>query len=160
TDDVLQLTVTSPDTSSERFYGRVATVLPNDSGDYGILGGLLGGLISPGVIAPPGKYWPNQPEFDDVQGTPNGLGSSPLAEVAYFLRNGSLYRRVMLIRKPNVASAVNDYAPVDQSGCSLSLGLYESAGTRNFYADFDYSVFSDGAGIRFHGGSSLYWCAT
>src|SRR5262249_46501805 len=47
-----------------------------------------------------------------------------------------------------------------QSGVSLSLGLYESAGTRNFYADFDYAVFFDGSGIRFHGGSSLHWCAT
>ncbi len=164
TDDVLQLTVASPDTSADRFYGRVATVLPNSSGSYGLLagvGGLLGSLLNPilpGTIPPPGDYWPNQPEFDDLLGTPNGVGSSSLAEVAYFVRNGSLYRRVMLIRKPNVADPPNDYAPLDLLGIPLSFGLYESQGTQNFFTDFDYSAFFDGSGVRFQGASSLYWC--
>ncbi len=43
---------------------------------------------------------PNQPEADDGTLFPNGVASSPVAEVCYFLRNGALYRRVMLIRKP------------------------------------------------------------
>ncbi len=102
TDDVLQLTVATPDTSADRFYGRVATVLPNDDDEYcrgnglGIgqgneLGNLLHALLP--AIPAPGSYWPNQPEFDDLQGIPNGVGSSSLAEVAYFIRNGALYRR-------------------------------------------------------------------
>lgn len=166
TDDVLQLTVAAPDTSSDRFYGRVATVLPNTSGEFGLVNGLgnvLGNLLQPvvpGIIPAPGNYWPNQPEFDDVQGTPNGVGSSTLAEVAYFVRNGNLYRRVMLIRKPNVASPPNDGAPLDLQGISLSFDHYELQGTRNFYTDFDYAVFFDGAGVRFHGGASMNWCSS
>jgi len=165
-DDVLQLTVAAPDDSTERFYGRVATVLPDNTGNYGranIFNNLLSNLFGnhvPHGAAPPLDYWPNQPEFDDVQGTPNGVGSSTLAEVAYFLRKGNLYRRVMLIRKPNVGGAPNDPAPLDPLGNALGLDHYESEGTGNFYADFDYAVFFDGAGIRFHGGSSLNWCSS
>jgi type II secretory pathway pseudopilin PulG len=43
---------------------------------------------------------PNQPEFDDGQLQPNGLAESSAAEISYFIRNGNLYRRVMLIREP------------------------------------------------------------
>jgi hypothetical protein len=132
-------------------------------GLLGNVGGLVGGVLNPivpGVLPPPGNYWPNQPEFDDVVGTPNGVGSSNLAEVAYFMRKGSLYRRVMLIRKPIVANTPNDYAPLDLLGLPLSLDLYESQGTRNFYTDFDYSAFFDGSGVRFQGESSLYWCSS
>jgi type II secretory pathway pseudopilin PulG len=164
TDDVLQFTVMTPDTDADRFHGRVGPVLPNAQGKYGLVGGVLnlaGSLLNPllpGTLPPPGDYWPNQPEFDDVLGTPNGTGSSTLAEVAWFLRNGDLYRRVMLIRKPNVASPPDDHSPLDLLGNVLSLELYEPGGTRNFFTDYDYSAFHDGSGIRFHGRSSLTWC--
>src|SRR5262245_64063348 len=127
TDDVLQFTVTTPDTDADRFHGRVGPVLPNAQGKYGLVGGVLnlaGSLLNPllpGTLPPPGDYWPNQPEFDDVLGTPNGTGSSTLAEVAWFLRNGNLYRRVMLIRKPNVACPPDDHSPLDLLGNVLSL---------------------------------------
>jgi len=155
-DDCLQLTVCAPDAAAERFYGRTATVLPDTPDNCGlgnILGVLLGDLLGPA----PGEYWPNQPEFDDIQGTPNGIGSSPLAEVSYFLRNGNLYRRVMLVRKPNVPNPPDDAMPLDLLGNALSLDYYENSGSRNFYTDFDYSTFCDRSGIRFHGCSSLNW---
>jgi type II secretory pathway pseudopilin PulG len=45
-----------------------------------------------------------QPEFDDGQATVNFTSSSTVGEVAYFLRNGVLYRRLMLVRTPFVES--------------------------------------------------------
>ena len=47
---------------------------------------------------------PNQPELDDGQVEINNTGTSSVGEVAYFLRNGILYRRVMLVRTPLVGS--------------------------------------------------------
>ena len=164
TDDVLQFTVTTPDNAADRFYGRVGPILPSADGKYGPLGALLnlaGDLLDPlvpGLLPPPGNYWPDQPEFDDLPGTPNGVGSSTLAEVAYFLRNGNLYRRVMLIRKPGIAGVADDHSPLDLSGKLLSLSPWQPGGSRTFFADFDYSAFHDSSGIRFHGGSSLNWC--
>src|SRR5262245_43478176 len=87
-DDVLQFTVATPDTASDRVYGRVGPVLADDDGNYGDMGdvsGLLGNLLNPLLpvqLPPPGMYWPDQPEFDDVQGIPNGVGSSTMAEVS------------------------------------------------------------------------------
>ena len=172
-DDVLQLTITTPDTASDRFQGRVACLLPDTTGQCGKgqglglgLGhsdgqglGLIGGLLS-SLGAAPGQYWPDQPEFDDVQGTPNGAGSSTMAEVSYFLRQGNLYRRLMLIRKPNVENPPDDSAPLDLVGNSLSLAAYGDGGTNNFFADLDYSAIYTASGARFHGGSSLKWCAS
>lgn len=43
---------------------------------------------------------PNQPEADDASLRTNEFSSSPAAEVCYFVRNGGLYRRVMLLREP------------------------------------------------------------
>lgn len=43
---------------------------------------------------------PNQPEADDSILSPNGAMASRGAEISYFLRNGNLYRRVMLLRDP------------------------------------------------------------
>lgn len=43
---------------------------------------------------------PNQPDADDLDLSPNFTGSSPAAEISYFVRNGNLYRRVVLLREP------------------------------------------------------------
>ena len=43
---------------------------------------------------------PNQPELDDGHLDINSTSSSSAAEVCYFIRNGNLYRRVLLIREP------------------------------------------------------------
>ena len=41
----------------------------------------------------------NQPDADDAQLNPNNTGLSTVAEVVYFVRNGNLYRRQLLIRR-------------------------------------------------------------
>ncbi len=46
------------------------------------------------------RFNPNQPEADDGELRPNGVTASTSAEVCYFVRNGSLFRRVMLLRDP------------------------------------------------------------
>lgn len=93
----------------------------------------------------------NQPEFDDGQLANNKTGSSISAEVSYYVRNGNLYRRMLLIRKP--------YDGAGQPG-PLS-GDYGSNKTANgsgyFWRDFDYSAFHrpSPAGVYFHTPDSL-----
>src|SRR5436190_1081952 len=85
TDDVLAFTVQMPLSSPERFIGRAAIVFPDINGSYGIGNPVPGSPYPPLANGPltaanaPGnnqQYWPNQPEFDDIQGTPNLVGSS------------------------------------------------------------------------------------
>lgn len=54
------------------------------------------------AVALPGNFLANsdQPDRDDGQITPNEAGASRAAEIAYWMRGGRLYRRVMLIREP------------------------------------------------------------
>jgi type II secretory pathway component PulJ len=72
----------------------------------------------------------NQPENDDGD-TTNNRSVSPIAEVSYFLRNGRLYRRTLLIRVP----ADDAYDPQP----TMSAGPYSG----NFLSDFDSSAFFD-----------------
>jgi prepilin-type N-terminal cleavage/methylation domain-containing protein len=60
----------------------------------------------------------NQPETDDSRLDYNLSATSPAAEVCYFLRNGNLYRRVLLLRQAtSVATAThNAQQPQDQRG--------------------------------------------
>lgn len=106
----------------------------------------------------------NEPDFDDgVFG--NGTSVSSAAEICYFLRNGILYRRVLLIREPGVNG---DAQPAYGTGYPL---LWNSGtgtenytlGTNSFWRDLDYSAYyfngkSSGgtpmaAGVRFHNAS-------
>ena len=169
TDDVLALTVFMPSGSPERFTGRAAVVFPDNSGpppSYGPGNPIPGAGAYPPpapatvtVANSPGNgqnYWPNQPEFDDIQGTPNLAGSSPYAEVCYFLRRGTLYRRVMLIRQPNLGpTQAPDGTPTDNTPTPLNMTSdYGAGGSRNFWTDFDYAAYFDsrlGFGLRFHG---------
>lgn len=87
----------------------------------------------------------DQPDFDDAQTSANNTSSSIAAEVCYFLRNGSLYRRMLLVR--------NSY---DDSGSITTVGQppmtngkdYASAltvkGSGQFWRDFDSSAFHKG----------------
>lgn len=169
TDDVIALTVQFPPGSPDLYMGRAAVVFSDGGGSYGP------GNPTPGAAPyPPAapatvnfantptagtSYWPNQPEFDDIQGTPNGVGDSQFAEVCYFLRRGTLYRRVLLIRQPNVL-AMPDGTPTDNQPTSLNMNAVYGQGAanlRNFWTDFDYSAFFDlrgGNGLRFHGSGS------
>ena len=77
TDDSLQFTTRLQVTGDERFYGRATRILGTTALDL------------------------NQPDRDDGQFIPNEAGASRAAEVAYWVRAGKLYRRVMLIRDPS-----------------------------------------------------------
>ncbi len=46
------------------------------------------------------RFNPNQPDADDASLNANNVGGSTAAEISYFIRNGALYRRVMLLREP------------------------------------------------------------
>jgi len=85
----------------------------------------------------------NQSAWDD--GNPdNGLGSSSMAEIAYFLRNGNLYRSVMLIRQPYNLDGTTSDQPRDASDAPLIRdNNAPNAGYPNFWRDFDYSAFFD-----------------
>lgn len=88
-DDLVQFTVSanilSEDTDSTQYFGRAAEL-----SDRLIAGGVNNGL----------HISPNQPEADDGSFAPNSVASSPYAEICYFVRNGNLYRSVVLIREP------------------------------------------------------------
>lgn len=95
---------------------------------------------------------PNQPEADDGRTTlEDGTATSSAAEVAYFLRNGNLYRRVLLIREPLPSVGAADSQPRFKlnnnnlwnafdytSDPQPNLATYWE--TRNFWNDFDFSA--------------------
>lgn len=91
----------------------------------------------------------NQPECDDGNVIADGTGSSNAAEVSYFLRNGILYRRVMLIRQPYEGNVPTQ--PADKDGNPFISGTMSG-----FWRDFDYSAFWDkNAGLpRFAGATA------
>lgn len=103
---------------------------------------------------------PNQPDGDDgvFTGASNSSGQSTMAEVVWFLRNGNLYRRMVLIRKPYRDDVTEGTPTTSNPPTSTPLigGSY-SAGTGNFYTDFDYSAFFNTGLSRpqFHDAASL-----
>ena len=161
TDDVLALTVEIPNGAAERFYGRAAGLLADAAGNFGpsAANPPAGVPPPPPALAPPGNYWPNQPEFDDTFGAPNQTGSSTAAEVCYFCRHGNLYRRVMIIRRPELPNLPDDHTPADTAGAQLSTAAYGTGGPRNFWTDFDYAAVYDSdqtpPGVRFLGMGDL-----
>ncbi|OYW21810.1 MAG: hypothetical protein B7Z55_05400, partial [Planctomycetales bacterium 12-60-4] len=115
----------------------------------------------------------NEPEFDDGFAA-NGLGTSIAAEVCYFLRAGTLYRRVLPIR---TADSIDDAQPHFRGGNRAissgtpTVGNYPLNGSTvsTFWRDFDYSASyypgktvsssppNVGPGVFFHAsGPSLY----
>jgi len=136
-DDLVQFTVSADmlqeDTDSSPYYGRAA--LLNDPS----------GNTSTSL-----SVNPNQPEADDSSLTVNNTGSSTAAEVCYFVRNGNLYRRVMLLRQPlPVAGRELDEQPQTSRGQdyftsgSGNFSVQTSSGaiaTDDFWTYFDYSA--------------------
>jgi len=136
-DDLVQFTVSADmlqeDTDSSPYYGRAA--LLNDPS----------GNTSTSL-----SVNPNQPEADDSSLTVNNTGSSTAAEVCYFVRNGNLYRRVMLLRQPlPVAGRELDEQPQTSRGQdyftsgSGNFSVQTSSGpvaTDDFLTYFDYSA--------------------
>lgn len=129
TDDILQFTI-KRNADEDPIYGRAKTITGSTiSGD------------------------PNQPEFDDELTNENDVGSSRYAEVVYFLRNGNLYRRSMLVREPKVGSSDDPTAGPTGGGAVLIGGVYGG----DFCQDFDFSAYFDTADgrVNFHGIKSL-----
>lgn len=152
-DDVLQFTVSvdqlQQNTDTTPYFGRVSQLADRTRGN-------LTGLT---II-------PNQPELDDGSLDVNSTGASPAAEVSYFVRNGNLYRRVLLLRQPLAlggadlgpqpsatwidSSATPPQKEVDLLGGYTDRddipGTYDgnyvtASGTRNdFWTDFDLSA--------------------
>ncbi len=118
-DDVLHFTVFLQNAAEEPYYGRTAQ------------------LASP--IVPNN---PNQPEFDDGQAVPNATATSRSAEIVYFVRNGNLYRRVLLIRQP-VDGSFDAQPRTGTTGLGADMlnpanGFYSATGP--FWRDFDFSA--------------------
>jgi len=120
---------------------------------------------TPSATAPWGYIYlsESEPDFDDgLFGNDTAVSSA--AEVCYFLRNGVLYRRVLLIREPTSGT---DAQPTWTTGVpqlwnSSTLNEnYPTSGTATtFWRDFDYSAFyftgkvsssgTQAPGVRFH----------
>lgn len=85
----------------------------------------------------------------------NGLGQSRAAEISYFLRNGTLYRRVLLLRDP-----LNPVGPFpSQPSNSSGTLIYRPEGTTNYSGEFndnfDYSATRWNSALWFHSVDSL-----
>ncbi|QDU81806.1 hypothetical protein Pla110_35560 [Polystyrenella longa] len=142
TDDVLQLTIDRyisgqvTDTDLDNLIYGKATTLANSDEDLDI----------------------DQPSWSDFQQDligNEGLTASRYAEVAYFVRNGNLYRRVLLLYQP-VEEAKNQ--PQTSGSTDLITGDYDATvdalttyATGDFWNDFDISAFHDGTKLTLNG---------
>ncbi len=153
TDDVLQFTVrssiTKQNTDETPYYGK-ATLLAGDINGDGSVDSLDSFLNNP-----------NQPEADDGQVVADGTSSSTAAEISFFLRNGNLYRRVLLVREP-LALAGAEAQPTNSNGVNLFDStnmplLYPITGvtTGNFWDEFDFSAYYTATGAVFSGAAAL-----
>jgi len=129
-DNVLQFTV----------HSKVVEELADDSPYYGRAARLPGNFLTS----------QNQPDHDDGEITPNGAGSSPAAEICYFVRGGNLYRRQLLLRSPLAATGADDSQPTRADGADYFAPASGPAyASTQFWEDFDYSSV-----IRFNGGQA------
>ena len=150
-DDVLQFTVMATLNMRNRdnspYYGQ-AMNLPRGGGSV------------------PNFGYNNQPDADDADLNPNNTGLSTIAEIAYFVRNGNLYRRQLLIREPisvvgnKPQPADNDYRNIfNPSAVPIAEAVYPSSfgNATTFWADFDYSAVFTGSstGARFLSSDAL-----
>ncbi len=90
----------------------------------------------------------DHPDFDDAV-LDNETATSRQAEIAYFMRNGILYRRVMAVRDPlfDEPSSNPNLQPTRILSSStfedLFLNSYPASPANNFYTDFDFSAHFD-----------------
>jgi hypothetical protein len=91
----------------------------------------------------------NEPDWDD--GVLDESTESIAAEISYFLRAGTLFRRVLLLRQP----AFGGDQPTDATGNPI-MPAYTNQG-RSFWSDFDSSAHFEPnlGGVQFHGLNSL-----
>ena len=134
-DDVFQLTV-------DRFNGDA---VPNTSFNNLIFGQAV--AINGAITEENQPIWDDFDPKTDSSGEFRGTGASQFAEVCYFVRNGSLYRRVLLVRRPMDRDNM-DYQP-DDGTTDLIVDEYDSedpnsaVGESDFWRDFDYSAYLD-----------------
>lgn len=130
-DDKVQFTVHSnrlPNIANNPDYFGLAALLADHEATQ-----LATGSISDATAASEGiSTSPNQPEADDLNLNPNSTGSSPAAEISYFVRNGNLMRRIVLLREPlPIAGRTMETQPTSFRG-------------------FDFLEGATGAGARAH----------
>lgn len=137
-DDVLQLTISIDQirwgTPGSRIFGRASAFAPET-----------------GITTTP----EDGPEYDDgLLG--NSASASGAAEVSYFVRNGNLYRSVLLIRQPYLNS--NPGTPASPTGWQADY-VDASGNPLPFWRDFDFSAYrapvDPTSEVEFHGPGSL-----
>ena len=134
-DDFLQLTVNSrlqtENQDTEEFYGKALPLADRVTG----------------VASLPQN--PNQPDVDGGSLLPDSSSSSPAAQIAYFVRNGNLYRRVVLIRNPiDIAGRELDSQPTSNQSNDLFAGIagdgmfqaFDGTLSNDFPRHFDFSA--------------------
>jgi type II secretory pathway pseudopilin PulG len=160
TDDVLGLTATIPLRDLPQvgpFYGRALGMWPHPA----IPTGPTPPQVSTSVPLTYRddlffRYNPNQPETDDSRQDYNQSGSSQTAEIVYFLRNGNLYRRVLLVRTPSDGTiSPDDQQPQDISSPPNQFfdRIYPLTGGR-FPGDFSQGYSSSGVSL---GSAVNFW---
>lgn len=95
---------------------------------------------------PPWQPWEfdNHPENDDGDAT-NNVGCSRSAEVMFFVRNGNLYRRVLLVRDTDLAGQLNVNSA--QPSSSVTSSFFSNRlipaypGQSSYYKSFDYAAY-------------------
>lgn len=122
-DDMIQLTIdidqTAQNTDESEIFGLASALVDPISGNASLSGS------------------PNQPELDDGQLNQNSTASSSKAEVCYFVRNGNLYRRKLLIREPlGVAGGDLDDQPRSFSDNPFFAGYTDDSSESNRASSF------------------------
>lgn len=93
-----------------------------------------------GLLAPLAQN-PNQPESDDGQIQSNNTSASAAAEICYFVRNGILYRRVVLLRQPISALASSTSSDTIQPRAANGSPLLTSTSTYRYWQLFDHAAY-------------------
>ena len=142
TDDVLQFTMRIPKDSKLRpFQGRSLVLFDPTAIDPHT------GMPFPNNPTGWQHYMedhPNQPEFDNgVENSAEGATASSVAEVSYFLRNGKLYRRVLLVREPYNDQGTGSAQPDALQHDYIRARSPRATGTDPipFWRDFDDSAY-------------------
>lgn len=144
TDDVLQFTIavfhTQKNKDESPLYGRAVPLRHSSVTDMDM------------SVEDYAQANPQQPEFDDGQANVNYTASSTIGEVAYFLRNGTLYRRLMLVRTPFVEPSDGTGKPRGNNSANqpdqelidapyvIGPPAYATKGSGVFWRDFDFSA--------------------
>lgn len=134
---------------------RVGDYVASTSTTYPLLDQIVFRCITRGTSGMSEPTWPTATGQVATDGSvtwiatnySNQTAASSMAEIVYFLRNGNLYRRVMLIRDP--LDDTDDPQPLDSAAnnyfdYTLTAPRYPAG--RDFWRDFDFSARFDASG--------------